>query len=83
MKILVLQIINKLLSARFLMAVIVTIGACLITWKVIERYPDHAGSVITGFMTTWMAIVKDYFGRQDRDVKQQAEPKENKNGTGT
>ena len=65
-------IFARVLSARFLMAIIVTVGACLITWRVIGKYPDHAGAVITGFMTTWMAIVKDYFARNDR---QKEEPK--------
>ena len=58
--------INKIFSARFLMSVIVTVAACMITWMVIDKHPEHAAQVITGFMTTWMAIVKDYFAFKDK-----------------
>jgi hypothetical protein len=58
---------SKIFSARFLMAVLVTYFACKLTFFVVEKHPDHAGAVITGFMTTWMAIVKDYFAFKDKE----------------
>lgn len=62
------MIVSKVFSAKFLISIIVTLSACLITWKVIGRYPEHAGAVITGFMTTWMSIVKDYFQHPQTSV---------------
>lgn len=64
------NMINKIFSARFLMAVIVTYFGCKLTWAVAEAFVDTNKElvvfVVGQFFMLWMMIAKDYFQRSDR-----------------
>lgn len=65
------RVIDKILSARFVIVIMTTITACFlslavlyITWK-IEKL-DVGIPVVMGFFATWGLVVKDYFNKTDR-----------------
>lgn len=55
------RIALKSTSARFLMAVICTVFACILTLIVVRKYPDGAAQVVSQFFTVWGMIVTFYF----------------------
>ena len=71
--------IDKILSARFLMAVITTVADCFLTLRIVEICAakdklDVGIPVAMAFFTTWGFIAKDYFGRSDREQPKPSEP---------
>lgn len=68
------NMINKIFSARFLMAVIVTYFGCRLTWAVCDAFVETNRElvvfVVGQFFMLWMMIAKDYFNRQDRQRKE-------------
>lgn len=57
------RMLIKSTSARFLMAVICTFFACLLTLVVVIKYPEGASQVTSGFFTVWGIIVTFYFSK--------------------
>lgn len=66
------KILDKVLSARFLMAVVVTVGAMCLAFFLVHKLPDSAPVVWTGVTNVWIVIVKDYFARDDREKPAQS-----------
>jgi hypothetical protein len=68
------RILDKMLSARFLMALLVTSVGCLITYNLLKNFSQENEKLImfvTGqFFVIWVSIVKDYFQRQDRKTEE-------------
>lgn len=61
---------DKLLSARFLMAVIITISGCTLTAFISWKFKENKELVtfaIGQFFIIWITVIKDYFSRADRD----------------
>lgn len=52
------RIIDKVLSARFWIAIVMTFGGCILAFK---------GVVSTEFGVLWGIVIRDYFSRGDRD----------------
>ena len=65
--------VTKIFSARFLMATIVTIFGCFITYNLCQYFSKENKELVmfvTGqFFIIWSNIAKDYFGRADREAK--------------
>lgn len=66
---------DRLKSARFIMAVVVTTLACvLVVWIVKKSGPETIDKIapiaITGFFTVFSSIVTFYFTRTDRKKEQ-------------
>ena len=65
------QIVSKIFSARFFMAVLTTtIVSSLVVWVMFKLQPEGVEKVaimiVTGFISTWSSIVTFYFTRSDR-----------------
>ena len=63
--------VAKVFSAQFLMAVIVTVFACVITLMTVIRWPQYVELVVPVFFTNWGIIITNYF---KRDRSQDAVP---------
>jgi len=50
---------KKLTSARFIMAVAMTLSGCIMAYN---------NKLSTEFATIWGVVIASYFGRADRDV---------------
>ena len=65
--------VTKIFSARFLMSVVVTLFACLITYRLCQYFSATNKELVMfvsgQFFIVWSNIVKDYFGRADRELK--------------
>lgn len=67
--------VTKIFSARFLMAVTVSVFGCLLTWKICQTFgvtnKELVALVVGQFFMIWRDIAKDYFNRADRDAKKE------------
>lgn len=59
-------ILNKLLSARFIVIILLTVTTCILAYK--DKFPMEA---FTGLVTL---AVRDYFQRSDREKKEETKP---------
>lgn len=68
------KVLDKVLSARFLMAIIVTIAGCGLTAYICHKFlvdnKELVTFVVGQFFFIWKDICKDYFQRTDRASEQ-------------
>lgn len=57
------MVLSKTFSAQWLMAVIVTCGATLITFYAVHTKSEYAQTALTVFMSNWGIIIVNYFKR--------------------
>ena len=62
------QLIAKIASGRFLMAVITTWFICDMSAGIAMKYPDLAPVIVSSMFSTWGAMVGFYFGSRPAEV---------------
>ena len=75
--------LDKILSARFIMSVTVTIVGCFLTYSIVQKFHFENKELVTfvvgQYFIIWSNIAKDYFVRSDRASEQVSEQKEKSN----